>query len=287
MPEFALTDSCFGARAIRSGRAIYDAYPEHMFGVLRKWPPGLMLDLGAAQGHFARLMRAKSPKSRVLAVEPFAGNLPYLHAMLGGDTNVRIVDMAVSDRAGESRFSVSSTMKGATEGASNVGTLQKDGQHVVKTTTLDDIVDEPVRMIKMDIQGAEYAALKGGTRLFRDHGVDLMFVENSGEKEALKEIHRLGFLVFDSLYTIIPKKNADLSDWEIVAESKLTTGSSVLKAWPKQLIDDPDRYMKWFRRGSKKAGHFFTDFVCVHKSVWKDFAVVIGEALSARASVPS
>ncbi|WP_428406952.1 FkbM family methyltransferase [Hyphococcus sp.] len=282
MTGFSLTDSRFGMRAIRSGRQIYETYPGHVFDVLKKWPSGLMLDLGAAQGYFTKMMRAKSPKSRVIAVEPFEGNLPYLHAMLGEDADVRILDVAISDRIGESRFSVNSTMSGATEGASNVGTLHRGGQHIVKTTTLDEIVDEPVRMIKMDIQGAEYAALKGGARLFRDHGVDLMFVENSGEKKALKEIHRLGFLVFDSIYTIMPKTDPDLSDWDIVAESKLTTGVRVLKAWPKQLIDDPDRYMKWFRSGSKKAGHFFTDLVCVHRNVWENFAGIVGEALSAR-----
>lgn len=286
MPAFALTDSRFGRRAVRSGRVIYDLYPQHAFGVLAKWPPGLMLDLGAAQGHFSTMMRSRSPKSRVIAFEPFKGNLPYLKEKLGGDPNIQIVDMAVSDRVGESRFEVASTIQGATPGASNAGRLLKNGELVVKMTTLDAIVAEPVRMMKIDIQGAEYRALKGASKVFRDFGVDLMFVENCGERDAFQEIQRLGFLVFDSIYTIIPKESADLSEWDVVNEKKMTTGARALSAWPKRLIDNPNLYMKWFKRGARKAGYFFTDLVCVHEKVWDRFAAIIGADLEARKPLP-
>ena len=45
--------------------------------------------------------------------------------------------------------------------------------------TLDDRVHEHVNLLKMDCQGCEYNALLGAEKLFREHGVDILFMELS------------------------------------------------------------------------------------------------------------
>ena len=49
--------------------------------LLSRFEPGLFVNVGAAVGRMTKLMLKANPASRVIAYEPFAGNLTYLQQL--------------------------------------------------------------------------------------------------------------------------------------------------------------------------------------------------------------
>lgn len=122
----------------------YRVKREHVAG-------GTVLDIGANIGAFT-VLAAKLGAS-VVAVEPHPANRARLERHLNINdvgAQVHVVPLAVGPMAGEQL-----TMTGDGGGA-HLG----DGDIKVETTTLDHLVMQhgPIRFLKMDVEGAEYAA---------------------------------------------------------------------------------------------------------------------------------
>jgi FkbM family methyltransferase len=159
-------------------------------------PGQVVYDLGA-NGGFLTLLAAKlvGPSGMVVAFEPTRDTARKLRAQLrlNGVHNVRVIESAVTDREGMSRFVEDGCYLSRLDGMNSEysgGTLVQ-----VKTTALDDLAGSipPPDFMKIEIEGAELLALRGAKRLIREHRpvmlVELHSSENSHQfHEQMKEL---------------------------------------------------------------------------------------------------
>jgi FkbM family methyltransferase len=136
-------------------------------------------DVGANVGFYSLLASALVGLGRVFAFEPAPRNLGYLrkHLELNSATNVEVLELAVSDKNGVTRFHV--------EPSGLMGHLSSDGAIRVPTATLDSLVVEgrilPPDYIKMDIEGAELLALHGATETVQRYRPVIFLATHSPE----------------------------------------------------------------------------------------------------------
>jgi len=182
--------------------------------------PKVFWDVGANLGWFTWLVNAKVALDHAVLFEP----LP-LNARLLGETrrrnglrHLRIIQSAVSDRLGEVAFKVDDRSGAASqiaecfeasgESACARGYGLKN-EIAVRTTTLDAEIaaGTPVPdLMKMDIEGAEYLALKGAGKLLELERTIIAFECHQREAiEFLKE-RKWGVFIVDQLnnYLAVP-----------------------------------------------------------------------------------
>jgi FkbM family methyltransferase len=140
-----------------------------------------ILDLGANIGYYTLLFaRGVQDFGRVYAFEPESFNFRLLTANVRGNgyTNVTLVRKAVCDLDGDVTL-----YRGVCSGEHSIcfdNVLRHAGSEVVRATTLDRFTEhlDGVHMIKMDIQGAEGKAIRGGERLLTEQH-PILFLEIS------------------------------------------------------------------------------------------------------------
>jgi len=143
-------------------------------------PGATVLDVGAHIGYYTLLFsRLAGPHGRVVAFEPSPRNLPVLrwHVARNRCANVRVEAAAVAAETGTARFTADT--------GSGTGRLAESGTVEVRTIRLDDFLDAGGPMpdvLKIDVEGAELAVLRGAARVLRDaqpaillstHGTDV------------------------------------------------------------------------------------------------------------------
>lgn len=147
-----------------------------------------VLDLGANAGrHTLPMARAVGESGRVIAVEPIPHMAEGLRQSLdkaGLASRVQIVQAAVADQPGTAVFHVASGQ----EALSSLSLELVEGRHARQIEALQVQViraDEafagvPLRFIKLDIEGAEFMALKGSERILREVRPVLEFEDGRG-----------------------------------------------------------------------------------------------------------
>lgn len=180
---------------------------------------GTCIDAGAAAGMVTEeLLNAGA--DNILCFEPFPGNHPHFLDRIENNPKVQFFKKAVSDFNGQSDFFVASTVQedvkthwGSYVGYSSLGYLtdqpkSKDERSmIVDTVRLEDYIDDDITLLKMDLQGGEIAALKGlGSKLDK---VKACYVEFEFEWDILEFLYSNNFIVFDSIFTGIPKSSTD------------------------------------------------------------------------------
>lgn len=155
-------------------------YPEqyvvdHLRSVLR--PGACGLDVGAYCGYFTLLMaRGAGPSGRVFAFEPVPPNAAALRATLALNElpNVAVVEAAVTDTPG------TVTIRVAGPASSVVG--ERGDPVVVEAVTIDGWAEasglSAVDVVKLDVEGAELAALRGMASTLRIHRPQLVVEVN-------------------------------------------------------------------------------------------------------------
>lgn len=136
------------------------------FHVYQPRPGDVIVDVGAGRGEdtFA-FSRAVGPHGRVLAVEAHPETFVYLQKMVEYNRldNVRALNLAVSDAPGEVFISTEADWQG-----NSITGVPSPGGHRVPADTLDNLLDREglsrVDFLKMNIEGAEAAALRGLVR---------------------------------------------------------------------------------------------------------------------------
>ncbi len=144
----------------------------------------VVLDVGANVGFFTLLAsRLAGPAGRVHTFEPLPRNLYYLerHVRLNSLTNVTVEALAVAATSGEAHFRTASH--------ASMGGLRDDGNLHVITASLDDLLASgripAPDFIKMDIEGAEGAALRGAARLISGSPLTIVLSTHGYEQHEL------------------------------------------------------------------------------------------------------
>lgn len=137
-------------------------------------PGDLTLDGGANVGlHTFPMSRAVGPDGRVIAVEPLASERAKLERVIAqrGIRNVDVVPKALYHERGVVEFTlVVDAPTSSSIAKRDFGDLVQ--QHMnVETVLLDDLLADVTawRFAKLDLEGAEFRALQGGSRAIRRH----------------------------------------------------------------------------------------------------------------------
>ena len=151
------------------GRDAYESLSVRLFAEFAKGAEAV-LDIGAFTGLFGLVAARVEPKALVTSFEP----LPHiaerarLNGELNGLTNYQVKAQAVSGVAGAAALTLYGGTT-ATTGASLAKKTRSDiGSITVDVTTIDDYArglgDRRVRLIKLDTEGDEVAAIVGGAQ---------------------------------------------------------------------------------------------------------------------------
>lgn len=154
--------------SVSAPSAFTGSFEPHLIESFKKVcrPGSIVLDIGANVGyHTLFLSQLAGESGRVFAFEPNSENCRII--LLGAEhnlvTNIILVPIALSDSRGWAYFSSHIGSNGGLV-SQQFATLQGHGT-VVPTFKLDDLSLPNVDVIKIDVEGAEYKALKGGEEL--------------------------------------------------------------------------------------------------------------------------
>lgn len=175
----------------------------------REIKPGMnVLNLGANMGYFTLLAsRLVGEQGRVFAFEPAPDNFALLtkNITLNRCNNVIPVQKAVSDKSGQAKLFLRES------GTHSIYDF-RDGREefiTVETVALDEFFEEkdlPIGFIKMDIEGAETAALNGMANLIKKNRnlkiiteVHADFLKKAGSslEEFTNKLMEYGFKLYD------------------------------------------------------------------------------------------
>ncbi len=141
----------------------YEPYESKlMMGLLR--PGDVAVDVGAMIGYYTVIFaRYVGSQGRVYAFEPDPENHALLqeNLQMNGYENVRTGNALVGAAAGRGRLWRSTANRGDHRAFPTEGRTALD----VDVVALDEAIDEPVDLIKIDAQGSEAAVVEGMTDL--------------------------------------------------------------------------------------------------------------------------
>lgn len=126
----------------------------------------LIIDAGAHVGLATIFFKTNWPKSQIIAIEPQPENIKYFNQNIWQnklDSNIKLIESALDAKIGERPFFFDESIDhwystaGFTKGAWNQ--TQTSKSITINTITLDSLIRQPVDLLKMDIEGAEYSVL--------------------------------------------------------------------------------------------------------------------------------
>ena len=120
----------------------------------------VFVDVGGFDGSTTLEFISRCPGYRAVYVfEPDPGNFLACERRLKGRPNIHLLQIGAGNVRGKVSFSAS----GSTSG------IAADGGLTIEVARLDDMVPVRPTFIKMDIEGAELAAISGAARIIREH----------------------------------------------------------------------------------------------------------------------
>ncbi|GAB4343829.1 MAG: hypothetical protein Kow0089_19930 [Desulfobulbaceae bacterium] len=147
----------------------------------------VVFDVGAYVGGYAKAYRRLFPHAQIYAFEPLRESYETGVKRMKDDPGIRLLNLAVSDRTGRiplyrNQDVLTSSTIPAAETGTYVDALTKTVECVeVESVTIDDFCRQEnipsIDILKLDIQGAELAALQGASSLLDSHKIRLLFVE--------------------------------------------------------------------------------------------------------------
>jgi FkbM family methyltransferase len=151
--------------------------PNEFFFLHRVLRPGMaFVDVGANMGFYTLFASKRvGATGTVVAIDPSEREFGRLKANVETNalTNVSLLQVAVSDCAGEAELLVATEEKSGhnTLGSFGYGSVRAQGAERVRVERLDDILRDiglgRVDVVKMDIEGAEFRALQGARETLR------------------------------------------------------------------------------------------------------------------------
>jgi FkbM family methyltransferase len=193
--------------------------------IRRHLRPGMtFIDVGANKGDFTLLAaRLAGNSGTVISIEPAPENHSVLQRSieLNDYTNIRVLQVALSDRDGTANLQIGSTS------GSHTLSPEFNGLRTVAvpTRTLDGVVAEQqlgsVDMIKIDVQGLELAVLRGAAQTLRANpGIILLLdlPKQSEKRRAIGEyLAPFGFTYFPDCDELAPTRDLPATAFEVAA----------------------------------------------------------------------
>ena len=193
--------------------------------IRRHLRPGMtFIDVGANKGDFTLLAaRLAGNSGKVISIEPEPENHTILQRSieLNDYTNIRVLNVALSDRDGTANLQIGSTS------GSHTLSPEFNGLRTVAvpTRTLDGVVAEQqlgcVDMIKIDVQGFELAVLRGASQTLRANpGIILLLdlPKQSEKRRAIAEyLAPFGFTYFPDGNELAPTRDLPSAAFEVAA----------------------------------------------------------------------
>jgi FkbM family methyltransferase len=166
---FALRDDPAVSAALLAGQP----YEEHVAATLRRLcrPGDAVVDVGANIGvHSFLLSRLVGPEGSVTAVEAYSENcrLILLGVLENGLANLSVWPLAAAEAVGWTYFSTHLGTNGGLIPDDRAALTDGRGV-VIPTLPLDRLpLRRPVRLIKIDVEGAEWRVVQGARRLLAE-----------------------------------------------------------------------------------------------------------------------
>lgn len=156
----------------RRKRRDHDVLPALLASVLR--PGDRCVDAGANAGEVLDLLVRLAPHSRHVAFEPIPALAERLRGRFNGSVDVR--EAALADAPGHITFQYFPDHPDYS-GINPLVAPSAADTIEVRATTLDEelAADPAVQLIKMDIEGAELAALRGAAHILREQHPLIVF----------------------------------------------------------------------------------------------------------------
>ena len=178
-------------------------------------PGDEVVEVGAHIGYIAVLYsELVGPRGRVIVFEPGPNNLPYLRQNIATCRNVTLLEYAVSDFSGEASFFIenytgqnNSLLSGYgrfDENLKNAGLSKDVAKSVinVRCVTLDEMSAKGVlgspSLVKVDVEGAEFAVVKGMVELLGRCNVCLMVEVTENCEEVFAFLRAQGYRGFSA-----------------------------------------------------------------------------------------
>lgn len=209
---------------------IWDVFVR-MLGSSTTGPPLLVLDVGANLGYFTLMAAALG--HRVIAFEPMGHNVARLRSSIARNKGF-------AQRITLYQNAVSHTSNAAVALRATHSTNQGNGQivalgtskemHLVDTVRLDDLhLQEPVALMKIDVEGFETAVLDGARTLICAHQVHAIVLELSDATRQNVDCSVRRMLAF------MEASGYELSD-VVAGAPRLSAHSTPLEAFPPNVL---------------------------------------------------
>lgn len=208
---------------LRRRRSIWED-PYWVQQELLKKPHPVIFDVGANTGSVTRKYRALFPHASIYAFEPYPPAFGQLKKDLAGDRNIHVHDLAISNAPGRAllhvnAFSLTSSLLATHEKGSHYwgeGKLETKEKMEVEVTTIDAFCRQngisSIDILKLDIQGHEFAALQGAREMLSSQSIAMIYMEMimvptyEGQHELHEYLHLLASLDYKLLDLYHPVK---------------------------------------------------------------------------------
>lgn len=147
----------------------------------------IIFDVGANRGDVTALYRQGFPEAEIFAFEPFPQSLEIFKGKHGKDNKIHAFQLALAAEEGEKILYVNhnvdtnSLLLSRDTGLSSDKQVKNVSELPVKTVTLDVFCRDKgigyIDILKMDIQGGEWAALQGASGLLQNGKIGLIYSE--------------------------------------------------------------------------------------------------------------
>lgn len=157
-------------------------YQVYRFTTTQKSPT--IIDCGSNIGLSVLFFKLICPDAKVLAFEPEPQNVGFLQRNVFNNQleNVLVYPLALSNKVGEELFRKNNVEEGSLRGSlfsfrGNENTIK------VQTAMLSQYINEPVALVKMDIEGAELLVIAELILKDKMHFIDQLILEYHQVKE--------------------------------------------------------------------------------------------------------
>lgn len=192
------------------------------------------IDVGGNMGTFSLLAASRIKKGKIFSFEPSPKILPYLYeniALNKKDEVINVIQKAVSDRVGYVEFDISSNPD------YNHIVYSRENKSVLRvgSVTLDKFISDNnlnhIKLVKIDVEGAELLVLKGLQESFQKRKIDALIIEasdwaigqfNTSVENMISLLNNFEFksYIFDKDYKLIEMSSGKNNGWNIIAIHK-------------------------------------------------------------------